>query len=127
MISSKTPQMTINRLAAALRSRDIDAAVALYEEGATAVVGPGLLAKGEPSIRRLFEGVFSLDTEMRYEVKHMVEAGDIALFTGMLSIAGGPEVIPVPRRNAQAIILRKQPDGNWLIAVDNAFGSVGAA
>jgi len=108
---------------AALRDRDLEAAVALYETDATVILNPGMLAKGTSSIHAFFEGIFSLKSDPKYEVRHLTEAGDLALFTAKWTIVGplSPNT-QVSRTNYQAVVLRKQADGGWLIAVDNPWG-----
>ena len=122
---AKTPRIAINRLIIALSDRDLEAALALYEEDATLVVYPGMQGKGIPAIRTFFEGLFTLSPEVQYEAKIFTEAGELALFSAKWTILSAiPANLPVPKTSypVHVAILRKQPDGNWLIAVDNPWG-----
>ena len=124
MMPAKTPLIVINRLIAAIRERNLESMVALYAQDAILAVQPGSLVQGTASIRSFFEGLFRTNPENRYELKDFIEAGDLALFTAKWTILSPPlPNVPLPTTNHQAIILRKQPDGNWLIIVDNPWGA----
>jgi uncharacterized protein (TIGR02246 family) len=117
--------MAINRLVAALNDNDIDALVALYEEDATLVIYPGMVGHGTPAVRRFFERVFTLKPRVKYESLVFTNAGDLVLFTAKWVILSDvPPHLPVPRTDyhVHAAILRKHPDGDWLISVDNPWG-----
>jgi uncharacterized protein (TIGR02246 family) len=119
----KTPRIAINNLLAAVRDYDIDATLALYEEDATMVVYPGMLGNGKQAIRKFYEGIFRLEPQIQHGVEAFTDAGDLTLFVAKWNIVGPiPPNLPLNRTNHHAAILRKQPDGNWLIAVDNPWG-----
>jgi len=122
---AKTPRIAAGRLIAALHDHDLEAAVALYEEDATLVCYPGMLVKGIPAIRTFLEGLFSLKADVRYDTRVFTEAGGLALFTAKWTLLN--EVItplPMPKVShlVHVTLLRKQPDGAWLIALDNPWG-----
>jgi uncharacterized protein (TIGR02246 family) len=120
---AKTPRVAINSLITALRDRDLEAVLALYEEDATVVVYPGMLGKGKAAIRAFFEGLFRLKPDIEHGVDAFTEAGDLTLFTAKWTILSAiSQSLPVHRVNYHVAILRKQSDGNWLIAVDNPWG-----
>ena len=126
MMPAKTPRVAVNRLIGALRDHDLQGAVELYEGDAMLAVYPGMVGQGTASIRTFFEGIFRLNTEIRYEVKNIIEVGDLALFTAKWTIIGSLSA-DLPKTSHQATVMRKQPDGNWLIAVDNPWGAAAPA
>ena len=120
---AKTPNAVITRLITAVHDRDLEPVMALYEEDATMVVYPGMLGQGKTAIRAFYEGIFRLEGDIKHGVEAFTEAGDLTLFTAKWTIVGPiPPSLPLNRANYHAAILRKQPDGNWLIAVDNPWG-----
>ena len=120
---AKTPRLAMNSYISAMLDHDLEAAVALYEADATLVIYPGMLAKGATAIRKFFEGLLSIKPDFHYEAKVFTETDDLALFVARWTILGSiPPGLPVQRSNCHVAILRKQPDGNWLIAVDNPWG-----
>jgi uncharacterized protein (TIGR02246 family) len=120
---AQTPRVAISRLITAVRDYDIEAALALYEEDATLVVYPGMLGKGKQAIRTFYEGIFRLKSEIQHGAEVFTEAGDLTLFTAKWKILSAiSQSLPLNRTNYHVAILRKQTDGNWLIAVDNPWG-----
>jgi uncharacterized protein (TIGR02246 family) len=123
MMPINTPSAVIHTLINAVRDCDVDAVVELFAEDAVLAVYPGSTGQGKPSIRSFFQGLFKMNPKIRYEFKDFIEAGDLALFTAKWTILSDvSQRLPVARTNYQAIVLQKQPDGNWLIVVDNPFG-----
>jgi uncharacterized protein (TIGR02246 family) len=120
---AQTPRVAIGKFLTAVRDRDLEAILALYEQDATVVVYPGMLGKGITAIRTFFEGIFRLEPDIQHGVEAFTEAGDLTLFTAKWTIVGPiPPSLPLNRTNYHAAILRKQADGNWLFAVDNPWG-----
>jgi len=119
----KTPRVAANNLITALCDNDLKALMTLYEEDATLVVRPGMLAQGTAAIRTYYEGLFTLKPDIKYDARVFTETADLALFTANWTILNEAlENFPVNRTNCHVAIMRKQPDGNWLIAVDNPWG-----
>jgi ketosteroid isomerase-like protein len=120
---AETPRVVVDRLIAAIRSRDLDAVVALYEDEANVAIYPGMERKGTSWIREFFNSLFGLEFEYRNELQTLTEAGDLALFTAKWNIEGPiVSTFPIARTNYQSLVMRRQPDGMWLIAIDNPFG-----
>jgi len=120
---AKTPGAVTTRLVTAVHDRDLEAVLALYEEDATLVVYPGMLGKGKTAIRTFYEGIFRLEGDIQHGAEAFTEAGDLTLYTAKWTIVGPmPPHLPLNRTNYHAALLRKQPAGNWLIAIDNPWG-----
>jgi uncharacterized protein (TIGR02246 family) len=123
MMPAQTPRVAIGRFLAAVRNLDVEAVLALYEPDATVVVMPGMLGQGTTAIRSFYEGIFALKPEIRHGAEAFTEAGDLTLFTAKWTIVTPiPPSLPLNKTNYHSAILRKQRDGNWLIAVDNPWG-----
>jgi ketosteroid isomerase-like protein len=91
---------------------DLETIVELFEDDAVIVVQPGMIAQGKPSIRTFFEGVLSLKPNIQYDVDHIMEAGDIALFTVCWRLEGPVQKSsPVAANNYQSTLLRRQANG----------------
>ena len=117
MILSR-PLDTISYLLAARSRGDIKAALACYEPNATVVMGPGKFASGEDAIKAFTQATISL--LVIFGDREIVEAEDIALHVSQWTLrpTDGPEIA-----GRTTDVLRRQPDGNWLLAVDNPWGS----
>lgn len=52
-----------------------------------------------------------------------LEADDVALYCAVEFARTGPAGNPVQMNGRSSAILRRQADGNWLIALDNPWGA----
>lgn len=120
-----TPKDTENRLLDAINKGDLEAALACYETQAVSVVEPGVVVIGTTAIRETLAGLLSLKPTFKSDQHQVLETGDIALFMSQWSMRGtDPAGNPVEYNNQRsADILRCQPDGNWLIVIDNPLGT----
>jgi ketosteroid isomerase-like protein len=101
----KSPAETVSNLMAAINKGDLDAAVRLYEPDAVIVAQPGNIARGMDAVRAALAGFIALKPALKSEAHQVVEAGIIAL------------------SGASSDVLRRQPDGRWLVAIDNPWGT----
>ncbi len=108
----------------AMNKGDLEAALSLYEPGASLVAQPGVLATGTLALREALAGFVALKPTLTSEAHQVVESGDVALYCSRWSLRGtDPTGNPVQMSDRSSDILRCQPDGNWLIALDNPWGT----
>jgi len=118
------PNATVERLVAALNHGDLDTAVSLYEPQAQFVVAPGQTVVGREAIKAALGGMLGLKPKLTTANYRIVQTGDTALYISDWSMAGTtPDGHPVNVGGLSADVLRKQPDGSWLIAIDNPHGA----
>ena len=120
----QSPIDTVNALIEAMNRGDVEAALALYEPGATLVVEPGRLATGTEALRKALEGFIGLKPTLKTEKRDVIEAGDVALYCSAWSLSGiAPDGAPVSMGGNSSDVLRRQADGRWRIAIDNPWGA----
>jgi uncharacterized protein (TIGR02246 family) len=121
---ARSPLEIVELLDEAFNRGDIEAVLNFYEDGATMVVEPGRLAAGKAELRRVYEWIFSnIKGAAKQEKTHVIEAGDIALFTSKWSFSGMTlDGNSLSRESYASVIMRKQRDGEWRIVVDNSWG-----
>lgn len=108
----------------AINRGDLPAAVALYEPNAVLVVRPGQVARGAAEIRDALAGFVALKATLRSQAQRVLEAHDVALYLGRWSLRGtDPTGRAVLLSGESTDVLRRQPDGRWLIALDNPWGA----
>ena len=118
------PLDTVTSLMTAINDGDIEVAVSLYEPDAVLVAQPGQIARGRAAIRAALAGFISLKPTLRGHSQQIVEAGDIVLFCGRWKLTGtSPDGKKVEMGGVSSDVLRRQPNGRWLIAVDNPWGT----
>ena len=88
------------------------------------VAEPNRLATGKTEIRATCEWIFAnIKGTATQEKTHVIETGDIALFTSKWSFSG--EMLngdSASRESYASVVLRRQANGKWRIVVDNGWG-----
>lgn len=119
-----SPIDTVQNLLEAINKGELDMALSLYEPQAAFVVQPGKIERGRDAIRAALAGFISLKPSLRGEATQVVEAGDTALYCSRWTLVGtSPDGNRVEMNGISSDVLRRQPDGRWLVAVDNPWGT----
>jgi ketosteroid isomerase-like protein len=110
--------------AEAFNSNDIEKLVMLYEPNAILAPIPGKRANGLVEIKSSHEKLLALGGTLEAENLYCMEAGNIALLRGAWRLSGvGSDGMPFEFSGHSAEVVRKQPDGSWLYAIDHAHAS----
>jgi len=108
---------------AAFNALDADALIATYTPDATLIPTPGTTAVGHAAIRAALTQFLALKGTMRIRTVFVIESGDTALARGQWTLDGtGPDGKPVHLESSNVEVMRRQPDGSWLVAIDNPYG-----
>lgn len=120
----QTPLETVELLDEAFNRRDIKAVLDFYEDDAVMVIEPNRLATGKAEIQATYEWIFAnIKGTATQEKTHVIETGDIALFTSKWNFTGVMSNGDSASRESYAsVILRRQAGGGWRIVVDNGWG-----
>jgi uncharacterized protein (TIGR02246 family) len=121
-MAARRPEECDLRLFEVIATKDIDAALELYESDATFVVGPETVVTGKAAIREVLEGMMAGNATGRLEAVTVVESADGTIaFTRAQgsSTAAGPDGASVTTQFHSIEVVRKQPDGTWRIVIDD--------
>jgi ketosteroid isomerase-like protein len=120
---ASTPEEIPALLAAAMNAGDLDSFLDLHEPGATTIVPPqGRLVGGTAEIRRALEPIFAGAPTIRNEVVGRLEGDGLALIHSRWALEGtGPDDRPFGLAGRGTIVSRRQPDGGWLIVLENTL------
>jgi ketosteroid isomerase-like protein len=125
-MAGNTPAETHRLWGEAFNSRDVDALVDLYEDGAILLADPQSrsISRGKDEIRQVLEGFVASGANFAIERTEVLEAGDVAVAYSQWTLTGGtgPDGQPMDVRAETTDVLRRQPDGSWFFAIDNPWG-----
>jgi uncharacterized protein (TIGR02246 family) len=96
----------------------------LYEKDARFASKPGQVVQGLESIRRSLQGFIDMKVKLEARVRTVIQAGNLALLTTEWSIVGTePDGKPINLTGRGTVVLRSQFDGNWLMVIENPWGT----
>lgn len=123
-MQTPSPLDAVTQFVNALNQGDPETALSLYEPGASLVVQPGVVATGTSALRAALAGFAALRPTLTTEAYKILEADDLALYCSRWTMHGtDPAGNPVHMNGRSSDVLRRQPDGNWRIALDNPYGT----
>jgi ketosteroid isomerase-like protein len=105
---------------------DADALLDLYEDGAVFVAQPGApLARGPAGVREAIQAFLGMNGTFSIERTDVVAAEDVAIVYSTWTLKGGsgPNGNPIDLAGQTTDVVRRQPDGTWLFAIDNPWGA----
>lgn len=124
-MNAHTPDELDTLFATALNAGDLDALVALYEPQATLMPSPGKVVSGASAIREALSGFLAAKPSMTLTTRTLSQSGDIALVSAAWRLAmTGQDGKPATMNGQSVEVVRRQPDGRWLFAIDFPFGVV---
>jgi ketosteroid isomerase-like protein len=109
-------------LTAAFNAGDLEGVLALYDPKAVFVIKPGLVTEGPAELRAALGRLVELRAHLTIEPHDFVGSDDVVLVLGRYTLSGRRRNgTPFTSASRFADVLRRQPDGGWLLAVDNGF------
>ncbi len=119
-----TPEEVPRLFAAAFGAHDVENALTLYEPDATLIAQPGQAVTGTEAIREALSGLLALEPKFDLEVKKAFRVDDVALlFSDWTLSASAPDGRPIEMGGRTADVVRRQPDGRWLLVIDDPYGA----
>ena len=99
---------------------DVDGLLELYEENAVYVASAENLLRGRSELRTALQMMVDLGIETRLELVGLVEVGDVALEkTRWTSRIPAEDGTTTETTGLSTVVLRRQQDGRWLMAIDD--------
>lgn len=120
-MAAGSPEGVHAALEDAFNNGDLEAFVAVFDENATAIAPTdGQPVHGREAIRSATAPIFALKPRAKIEVTGKVQGDDLALTHAHWQLRGtDPEGNPVEQQGRGTIVSRRQPDGSWLIVLEN--------
>jgi ketosteroid isomerase-like protein len=96
----------------------------LYENGACFASEPGQVVEDLKNIRQSLQSFIDMRSKLEAKVKRVLQANDLTLLITEWSINGTkPDGKSINLTGRGTVILRRQSDGNWLMVIENPWGT----
>lgn len=119
MSDTSTPEALMRAFIDRVHAGDLDGLVALYERSAVFEPRPGVVVHGRDAIRQALAELLALHPTMATTTVQVLQADDVALVVNEWNLTGtGPDGSEVRQGGRSADVVRRQPDGSWLVLVD---------
>lgn len=116
-------QSTIERMTASLARGDLGQVMTTYEPSATIMFEPGTPISNPEAQRERFAAMLALEPRFNFGHHEIFVAGDIALHLMPWAMEGkAPDGSAVEQGGLSVAVLRRQPDGEWLMVIDDPHG-----
>ncbi len=126
-MAAQSPEAVHAEWMQAFNAGDLAGMVALYEPNAAVVSEPGgEVVSGPAALEENLQGYLSQADQIDLQVQRCIRCGDLAiLYSGWTMTGQTPDGSEVNRKGQTSDVVRRQDDGNWLLAIDNPFGIEG--
>jgi uncharacterized protein (TIGR02246 family) len=119
---STRPEELHPALTTAYNAGDLESMLALYDPKAVFVIKPGRVTDGPTELRTALRRLIELRGHLTIHPHAFVRSDDVVLVLGKYTLSGRRrDGTPLELESRFADVLRRQPDGRWLLAVDNGF------
>jgi uncharacterized protein (TIGR02246 family) len=114
-----TPEALMQCFADRLNAGDLDGLVTLYEPTAVFAPQPGVVVHGHAAIRGALGELLGIGPTISSQTVEVLAGDDIALVVNEWALTGtAPDGTEVRQGGRSADVVRRQPDGRWLVVVD---------
>jgi len=114
---------TVQRMTAAFQEGDIEGVMSSYELGAVVVFEPGKPVSDPAALREAFAQWFAFQPRFTYAGHEVFATGDLAVHIAPWTMQGTtPDGEPINASGLSVAVLRRQPDGRWLLVIDDPYG-----
>jgi uncharacterized protein (TIGR02246 family) len=127
-MSARTAEDVHHLFTEFLLAGDLDGLVSLYEADAVMVMvpQPGPVFRGRAAIREGLSELLAFSPQFELQILKTLEIEDIAILYARWNFAGtDPDGNAVRMTGLTSDVVRRQPDGSWLVVIDNPVGGEG--
>lgn len=114
----------IETMTAGFQAGDLAKVMQSYEPAATVVFEPEAPVSDAAQLEQMFAGMAAMGPEFTYPAGHeVIVSGDIAMHIAPWKMtAQSPDGQTIEQSGLSVAVLRKQPDGEWKMVIDNPHG-----
>lgn len=115
-MSAKSPEEICRLFQHAMAEGDLEAVLSVYDPEAVFLNQAGEITKDRDDLKRELAPQVEKKTRFDYDIRQVVQAGDIALMHTKWKVSGTPPM------TVHAIeVARRQPDGSWRWLIGDPF------
>lgn len=115
---------TVRTMTDHFHAADIEGVMGSYENAPVIAFEPGAPVGDREVIRSMFEGAFAACPRFTYDRHDVLVAGDLALHVAPWTMsATAADGQALTEQGLSIAVLRRQPEGNWKIVIDNPHGN----
>ncbi|XID93948.1 YybH family protein [Paenibacillaceae bacterium WGS1546] len=118
---AQTPIEVIEWISDKFTLGDVDILLEVYEPNAVMVAQPGVIVNGLEGVRAGLLGMLSLHIDLKLIPRKVLQSGDIALVISEWTMTK-PGTGELVMSGQSSDVVRQQPDGTWLMVIDNPHG-----
>ncbi|AZV43217.1 YybH family protein [Peribacillus asahii] len=110
----------------AIKQEDFDTLMNYYTADAILVIKPGMIAQGKEEIKKAFIAIakyFNNSIVPTQGEMIILEAGDTALVLSQTLLDADKEDSEYSMDRRATYVFKKNPQGEWLCAIDNSYGT----
>ncbi len=115
-MSARSPEAWGELFQQFMRDGDVEAVLSLYERDAAFANRSGRVRHGHAELRAEFAPLAAMKTDFTFSAKKIVQSGDIALIHNQWRTTS-----PRDESGYAIEVLRRQPDGSWLLVIGDPF------
>jgi uncharacterized protein (TIGR02246 family) len=122
-VTARSPEECDHLFAETVNAGDLEALVALYEPTCSLVQRNGSVAVGRAEIRAVLGRLLAMQARIATEIVKVTRAGEelAMVYNDWRMAAHGPDGRPIEASGRAIEVVRRQPDGTWLFALDDPF------
>lgn len=121
---SQPPEIAHRHFEERFNAGDLEGMLALYEDPATFVRGPGDYVQGRAGLVEGLKAFLGTGGKLKLETRYAVRQGELALLSNEWTLTGtGPDGQPFTHSGRTVEVVRLQPDGRWLYVIDHPWGA----
>ena len=124
-MGANNPEDMHTLFTAAFNAGNLEALIALYEPDAQIVPQPGEITSGHEAIRQALKLYLAMKGTMQVTSRYVLRGESIALLSGQWHLTvSTPDGRTIEMMRGKSIeVARRQPTGEWLLAIDHPFGA----
>lgn len=110
----------------AIKQEDFDTLMNYYTDDAILIVKPGMVVRGKAEIKKAFIAIakyFNNSIVPTQGEMITLEAGDTALVISQTLLAADKKDSEYSMDRRATYVFKKNPQGKWLCAIDNSYGT----